>query len=259
MSNDAFLTNPEILSIFIEESSQNCTNCLPQSLIDFWKNFLILLQEKNILVTLFLQLLELIKVETNTNRKLLASLWVKTIAQSFTKLKIAKSIRNTLEQELDQSSSQLDPIKFDEILREKVNKCYPELACIPLLNIDGDFPNCLRNREFVERLVLNFYEFSEHYIPDILKMSSFLENDSKAKEELINLMKIHSLSNESKETEQTNKIYTIEDLQKNEPSKETPKKNGKKKEFFDSKIRNRNWKIEKGKFFICIFLRHNFY
>lgn len=255
LNNDAFLTNSEILSIFIKDQTCETKNCLPPSLIDFWKDILVMLQEKKILLPLFLELIELVKKESDTNKKLMASLWVKAIAQAFNKLKISRYVYQTLEQKFDHQNVKITTKNFLKKVSKEVENLYPELRSVLTLNINGDFPTCLTDETFVKRLILHFTEFSEHYLPEILKISSFLDSNSNAKEKLLDLMKIHSLKEKEKnvKNEETkgDKIYTVEDLQRIEKQEKkiSPKIKSKKfcnKELADSKERNTYWQIASG-------------
>lgn len=255
LNNDAFLTNPEILSIFIKDRKCDTKNCLPPSLIEFWKDILVMLQEKKILLPLFLELIELVKKENDTNTKLMASLWVKAIAQAFNKLKISRYVYQTLEQRYDHHKVKVTSKGFLKKVSKEVENLYPELKSALTLNINGDFPNCLTDENFVKRLILHYTEFSEYYLPEILKISSFLDSDSNAKEKLLDLMKIHSLKEKNEGTvsadTKCDKVYTVEDLQNIEKQEKqvdkTPKiKKHCNEDLADSKDRNSDWEMASG-------------
>jgi hypothetical protein len=259
LKNEAFLPNSDILSIFIDERSKSDKNCLPKSLIHFWKDFLFLLQEKKILLSLFLQLIECIKYEKDTNKKLVASLWVKAIAQAFRKQKISRKVYQNLEQKFDHENKKLSIKPFLKLVQNEVETNYPDLKNVLNLNIISEFPNCLLKESFVKRIILNFTEFSEHFIPEIFKISSFLNCASDAKSKLLELIKINSLEiNEdidverSKDvefetTEESDMIYTVQNLKEIENRKDSsPNKTILKKNLADSRIRNTSWKIAPG-------------
>ncbi|XP_008215375.1 uncharacterized protein LOC100678090 [Nasonia vitripennis] len=250
LTNEAFLTNSDILAIFTDEKSQGkSTSFLPESLIEFWKDFLLLLQEKKLLLSLFLQLIEVVKNEKDTNKKLLASLWIKAIAQAFNKQKIARHMYQTLEQKCDHENKKLSNKDLLKDVQNELESSHPELTGVLNLNVNGDFPSCLTDSTFVKRLILNFNEYSEHYIPEILKISSILDNDSAAKDKLMDLIKIQSQEvkddvMEVENVEPTVKVYTIDDIKeikKHQKSKQKHK--GSDNELADSTIRNTNWKL----------------
>ena len=261
LNNEAFLTHSEILSIFIEQDSKETfKNCLPKSLIDFWKDFFLLMQEKKILLSLFIELIEFIKKEKDNNKKLLTALWIKAIAQAFNKLKVARHVCQTLEQKYDYEKQKLSVKTFAQTVQSEVEKCYPELKNILTLNVTGDFPNCLTDATFAKRLIFNVNEHFEYFIPEILKISSFLD-DSSAKEKLLALMKIHSISDNGEKMDMDDskvddKIYTVEDFKELEKKREEKisKKCGNSKEFADRKIRNSFWELESGKMIISKWL-----
>ncbi|XP_023247111.1 uncharacterized protein LOC106645161, partial [Copidosoma floridanum] len=247
VNNEAFLTNSEILSIFLND--ENVKNCLPHSLIEFWKDLLLLLQEKKMLLSLFLHLLEMVNKEKDSDRKLLISLWIKCIAQAYNRQKIARNIFQTLEQKYDHENQKKSVRDILKAVQKEVDKNYPEFKSVLCLNVNGNFPKCLTDEKFIRRLVLNFNEYSEHYLPEILKISSFLECDAAAKEKILALIKINSTTENNDnmdfdEVEEEDKIFTVKDLQKIDKSKEDISKKTKcHKDLGDCKIRNKDWKI----------------
>lgn len=256
LTNEAFLTNSEILAIFTDEESKGkSTNFLPESLIEFWKDFLLLLQEKKLLLSLFLQLIEVVKNEKDANKKLLASLWVKAIAQAFNKQKIARHVYQILEQKCDHENKKLSNKDILNDVQKDLESSHPELTGVLSLNVNGDFPSCLTDPTFVKRLILNFNEFSEHYIPEILKISSILDTDPAAKDKLMELMKIQLLEVKDDEMEVENaepmdKVYTMEDIKEMKKlQKNKPKNKGPNKQMADCTIRNTNWKLAPSKIF----------
>ncbi|XP_058793115.1 uncharacterized protein LOC131665310 [Phymastichus coffea] len=247
LNNEAFLTSSEILFLFTEESNATVKNCLPINLIDFWENILLLLQEKKLLLLLFLELIELIKDEKDQNRKLLAALWVKTLAQAYNKQKIARSIYQTLEQDIDDVGNSFSNKVLIDNVHQQVNKRYPELRNVFSLNIHGEFPHCLTEKSFVKRLILHSNEFSEHYVPEILKISSFLSHDPNTKDKILELLKVQSYSKQDKmetaNTCDTDQIYTVTNIKKIEQRKCTRQNTEHTEPWADRKIRNTKWNI----------------
>lgn len=252
LNNEAFLASSEILLLFdTEEPDGTVKNCLPKDLIDFWSDILLLLQEKKLLLLLFLEIIEFIKTEKDQSKKLLASLWVKALAQAFNKQKIARGIFQALEQKLDHGE---DPSTSQTLLSrvwKETDNRHPELKNIFSLNVIGDFPNCLKDKSFVKRLILHSHEFSEHYVPEILKISSILNHDPSAQNKMLKLLKVQSNpKHEKMETENTygsDKIYTIQDLPKVQQKKCTGQNATFTKQLADDKNRNSDWKLAESK------------
>ncbi|KAJ8668705.1 hypothetical protein QAD02_010368 [Eretmocerus hayati] len=254
LSNEAFITNLDILAIFIKKGEDG-KNSLPKSLMDFWSGLILILHEKKMLLTLFLQLIELIKRLQDQNQKLIASLWVKAIAQAFYKLKVAQLVHQTLEQRLDHDNeSSPSKISPKTVFRE-LDACYPELKSILCLNINYEFPTCLTDISFIRKILLNYTEFSEHYIPEVMKLSTVFDKDSGTKEKILSLLKINSAQDAKADDQELMsipdsrehlKVYTVEDVEKVKPKqKNQTKKSASDRSLADSTVRNSHWKIVK--------------
>ncbi|XP_046411261.1 ribosomal biogenesis protein LAS1L isoform X2 [Neodiprion fabricii] len=140
LGGEAFLPSEEFLEIFgrrkkSSSDTENC-NCLPSRFINFWQEFITMLHEKEILQKLILRLLELINDETENEQKhLIASLWMKYIASSLCKIKLAHKIKHRLEHVEENKRRRTSSTILSLKVRDEVDRNFPELRDILWLNV----------------------------------------------------------------------------------------------------------------------------
>ncbi|XP_046608074.1 ribosomal biogenesis protein LAS1L isoform X2 [Neodiprion virginianus] len=140
LGGEAFLPSEEFLEIFgrrkkSSPDTENC-NCLPSRFINFWQEFITMLHEKEILQKLILRLLELINDETENEQKhLIASLWMKYIASSLCKIKLAHKIKHRLEHVGENKRRRTSSTTLSLKVRDEVDRNFPELRDILWLNV----------------------------------------------------------------------------------------------------------------------------
>ncbi|XP_046588921.1 ribosomal biogenesis protein LAS1L isoform X2 [Neodiprion lecontei] len=140
LGGEAFLPSEEFLEIFgrrkkSSSDTENC-NCLPSRFINFWQEFITMLHEKEILQKLILRLLELINDETENEQKhLIASLWMKYIASSLCKIKLAHKIKHRLEHVGENKRRRTSSTILSLKVRDEVDRNFPELRDILWLNV----------------------------------------------------------------------------------------------------------------------------
>ncbi|KAK9294585.1 hypothetical protein QLX08_010845 [Tetragonisca angustula] len=214
LSSEVFLPSKNMLAIFSKNTeNESEKDVLPLDMVEFWKDIIFLLCEKNFMEVLIVKLLELINNnKVNEEKKLLASLWISSISYSFLKLDIAHSICRTLEYHLEKMQKKLPPKAFELKVKEK--------------------------------LILNISEFSLKFIVPILELLSS-KIDNKSKQLLLNLMNVSimvPLDKNDINSIECEKIFTLSDLEDNKYLVDTNKVEDKILHFLaDKKIRNNYW------------------
>ncbi|XP_014230691.1 uncharacterized protein LOC106655020 [Trichogramma pretiosum] len=255
LNSEAFLAAPEFLKIFEATTDTiDQKNHLPVTLIEFWKDILRLLQDKKILISLCIQMIEFVNKENDNRKILLASLWVKTLLRSFLKLNVSKQIYQSLEQKFNHNKVEILPKNLIKLVKEEIDLSYPDLKEVPDLNIFSDFPSCLNDRSYFQQLVTNnSKEVVKNYIVEIVELSDVVKNDPIKKAKLLNLLgvnpqtDVNMVIDASDDThEDTNEISLTENTEMNiqtEKLKSLEKNLNEIETFADNEVRNTKWKI----------------
>ncbi|KOX70087.1 Ribosomal biogenesis protein LAS1L [Melipona quadrifasciata] len=246
LSSEVFLPNKDMLAIFSKNTENELEkNVLPLDMVEFWKDIIFLLCEKDLMEVLIVKLLELINNnKVNEEKKLLASLWISSISYSFLKLDIVNSTCRILEYYLEKMQKKLPPKVFELKVKEKVDHIYPHLKCVLWFNLSDIVLPCLTDIKFISKLILNINEFSFKFIVPILELSS-LKIDNKSKHLLLNLMNVSMmvpLDKNDINSIECEKIFTLSDIKDDEYLIDTNNEQNKVLQFLaDQKIRNNYW------------------
>ena len=255
LSSEVFLPSKNMLAIFSKNTeNESEKDVLPLDMVEFWKDIIFLLCEKNFMEVLIVKLLELINNnKVNEEKKLLASLWISSISYSFLKLDIAHSICRTLEYHLEKMQKKLPPKAFELKVKEKIDNIYPHLKCVLWFNLSDTVLPCLTDIIFISKLILNISEFSLKFIVPILELLSS-KIDNKSKQLLLNLMNVSimvPLDKNDINSIECEKIFTLSDLEDNKYLVDTNKVEDKILHFLaDKKIRNNYWNFAVGKYLL---------
>ncbi|XP_046588920.1 uncharacterized protein LOC107225833 isoform X1 [Neodiprion lecontei] len=197
LGGEAFLPSEEFLEIFgrrkkSSSDTENC-NCLPSRFINFWQEFITMLHEKEILQKLILRLLELINDETENEQKhLIASLWMKYIASSLCKIKLAHKIKHRLEHVGENKRRRTSSTILSLKVRDEVDRNFPELRDILWLNVLGEIPSFLTDIDFVRTIISNLNsKFSNHFVEPLLELITPSIRDD-VRENLIHFISIYT-------------------------------------------------------------------
>ncbi|CAD1472821.1 unnamed protein product, partial [Heterotrigona itama] len=250
LSSEVFLPSKDMLAIFSTNTENELEkNVLPLDMVEFWKDIIFLLCEKDLMEVLIVKLLELINNnKVNKEKKLLSSLWISSILYSFLKLDIAHGTGRILEYHLEKMQKKLPPKVFELKIKEKVDHIYPHLKCVLWFNLSDTVLPCLTDIKFISKLILNINEFSLKFIVPILELlSPKINNESK--QLLLNLMNVSIMvpfdKNDINSIE-CEKIFTLSDLKDNEYLVDTNNEQNKVEDkilrfLADQKIRNNYW------------------
>ncbi|XP_046736249.1 protein LAS1 [Diprion similis] len=197
LGGEAFLPSEEFLEIFerrkrSSSDTENC-NCLPSRFINFWLEFIKLLHEKEILQKLILRLLELLNDEKENEQKhLIASLWMKYIASSLCKIKLAQKIKHRMEHLVENKRRRTSSTTLSLKIQDEVDRNFPELRDISWLNVSGEIPSFLTNINFVRTIISNLNsKFSNHFVEPLLELiTPSIRND--VRENLIDFISIYT-------------------------------------------------------------------
>ncbi|KAF7411838.1 hypothetical protein HZH66_000734 [Vespula vulgaris] len=253
LESEAFLLTADILTIFSEKDDieTNVEDQLPISIIQFWQDIIILLQDVNMLEALILKLLTLVKNEQEPEYKRhMAALWINTIAQGFAKLSIAQQMFCTLEHKLRKTKNPISQKALSLKVEEEINKKYLNLRNVLFLNISNTIPRFLTDIHFLTDIILNANMFTCKFISPLLQLV-IPKLDVDQKEHLLKLIQIYTQNEFNKFDGLSNKIneeiFTIEDIIKlnSEHNDELNKKEEqlRKVTLADQNIRNNQWKL----------------
>ncbi|XP_017761785.1 PREDICTED: uncharacterized protein LOC108551952 [Eufriesea mexicana] len=250
-NSEAFLPNKDVLSIFTQNESSESKlekDVLPLDMVNFWKDIIFLLYEKDLMETLIVKLLELIdNEEVKKEKRLLASLWLSSISYSFLKLDNAHIISRLLEYQLERTRKNLSPKVFELKVKEETDRIYPHLKCVLWFNISDTVLPCLTDIKFISKLISNVNEFSVKFIVPMLELIS-PKIDKESKQLLLNLMNVYVIAivdKNDKNSYEYEKTFTLKDLQPDEYPLGTENNQNElenKTSFLvDQKIRNNYW------------------
>ncbi|XP_046814658.1 uncharacterized protein LOC124422355 isoform X1 [Vespa crabro] len=254
LENEAFLLTADIFTIFSENDDieTNQEEQLPISIIQFWQDVIILLQDVNMLEALILKLLTLVKNEQEPEYKRhMAALWINTIAYGFVKLTIAQQMFCTLEHKLRKINKTISQKILSLKVEEEINKNHLNLKNVLFLNISNTLPRFLTDIHFLIDIILNANIFTRKFISPLLQLV-IPKLDIDQKEHLLKLIQIYTQNEfNSKFDGLSNKIneeiFTIEDIIKlnSEHNDELKRKEEqlRKPTLADQNIRNNQWKL----------------
>ncbi|XP_006618206.1 uncharacterized protein LOC102672159 isoform X4 [Apis dorsata] len=216
-NSEIFLPNKDILLIFtqnedIETALQK--NVLPLAMIEFWKDIIFVLYEKDFMEVLIIKLLELVHdEEINKEKRLLASLWISSISYSFLKLNNAHCISRVLEYQLEKTQKNLPVKTFEFKVKEETDRIYPHLKCVLWFNLSDIVLPCLTDIKFISKLILNVNEFSIKFIVPLLELiSPIIDNDNKHL--LLNLMNLYiTIDKNNMDSYEYEKTFILKDIQ----------------------------------------------
>lgn len=262
LEGDAFLPSQEFLEIFKKKTSSRLDDkthdSLPLSLIYFWQDFITLLHDKDILQKLILRLLKLSNnEEENDHKRLVASLWIKYIACSLYKIKLAQKIKHRMEQAQENKRKKTSSAILSLKVRDEVDRNYPGLRDILWFNVLGEIPSHLTDLNFVRNIVSNLNnKFSNHFVAPLLELiTPGLDDD--VKKNLLKFIRVYT--NEEiidEKSEPLDQVKTIRDftalfdiqnsenLMFNKKFDQASTENT--IEIADRTIRNPSWKLETG-------------
>ncbi|XP_078051029.1 uncharacterized protein LOC144477291 [Augochlora pura] len=261
--SEAFLPNRDVLFIFIQENTENAlkNDILPSNMMKFWKDIIFLLYENRMMETLIMGLLKLVNdQEIDKHKRLLASLWISSIAYGFVKLDIAHRISRTLEYKFDSTGKRLPPRVFEIRVEDETENAYPHLKHVLWFNLSSTVLPILTDMDFVSTLLLSANEYSIKFIPPILELTS-PKIDTMKKEILLNLAKIYAVRQTigSESFNKDHETFTVEDVQilhkRHVPNiiEKNKSKNRTSHIFTDQNMRNTQWKsvIDNYEWAIC--------
>lgn len=257
---DAFLPSKEFLEIFQKEKIQSrnkIEGCdLPSSLIQFWRKFITLLQEKEILEKLILRLIKLVNDEReNDDRRLIASLWIKFVASSLCKIKLAQQIKHRMEKARENNRKKISSATLSMKVQAEVDRSFPKFKDILWLNVLGEIPSALTDPNFARKIISNLNsKLSHNFLHPLLELVT-PDLQDEVKNDLLKFTRIYNGEESFDcESEAIDEVKTIQDLiklseiQNNENirnDKIIRRSNSKDPiEIGDVTIRNSNWTLE---------------
>jgi len=255
--NKAFLPNLDIMRIFRQKEKRNINlkrRILPPRMLQFWKDIIFLLHEKDMLKTLLLKLFNIVDQEReDKERRNLAALWISSIFYSFLQLDIVQSISHTMEYELQKTDRKLDTKTLSQHLKERIHSKHPYFRNVLWLDISSTIPHFLLDINFLSRILLNVNEFSARLVEPILKLLT-PRIDAQTKRHLLNLLQIYTFQKYDNENSNNDvdKIFNVKDLDpsiiENEIQIHKIKCAIRKKTHLlaDQIIRNSHWKLAHG-------------
>lgn len=218
-NSEIFLPNKDILLIFTQNEDIETAlkkNVLPLGMIEFWKDIIFVLYEKDFMEVLIIKLLELVdNEEINKEKRLLASLWISSISYSFLKLNNAHCISRVLEYQLEKTQKNLPVKTFELKVKEETDRIYPQLKCVLWFNLSDTVLPCLTDIKFISKLILNVNEFSIKFIVPLLELiSPIIDNDNKHL--LLNLMNLYIIVDKNNmDSYEYEKTFILKDIQFN--------------------------------------------
>ncbi|XP_029662161.1 uncharacterized protein LOC115234909 [Formica exsecta] len=220
LKNEAFLPNSDVMQVFQQKGRKNIDlkrKILPPGMLRFWKDIIFLLHNKKILDILMFKLLSIINQEQESKEKrILATLWISSIAYSFIQLDLAQNISRTMEYKPTKEGTKVAAKSaLNQHLKELVHHSHPYLRNVLWLNISSTIPHFLIDINFLSKLLLHVNEFSARLTEPILKFVSPRLN-VQAKKHLLNLLKIYTFQKYNDEDSKNDiygrKIFTVEDF-----------------------------------------------
>ncbi|XP_034937133.1 uncharacterized protein [Chelonus insularis] len=261
MNSELFLPTGEFLQLFLTKSNLKNNwekTHLPKAIIKFWQPFIAMLHERNMLDSLVFKLIEFINSDSVSNgtkqKKLIAALWIKSIAQGLIKLKFCQKEMQVLEQSYNNSKKKLTPKILESKIKEKMKSLYPQLQYGLWLDIKSDIPTIFSDINFVKKVIINPNEFTLEYVEPLLDLV-VPSIETEVRNKMLDLIGIYlgkkSFFNIS--CDKKDKVYTREDLieitgrkyldlsDENEPMNE--EEIVKEFDLADNEKRNSSWKL----------------
>lgn len=210
-------------------------------MVAFWRDIIFLLYEEDSMESLIIRLIELVNnEEVNRERRLLASLWVSTLAYSFLKLDVAHKVSRMLEQR------NLPPRAFENRVREETDRAYPDLKNVPWLNLLYTVLPCFTDKKFVLNILSDVNEFSVRFIAPIVELASPRIGE-KEKQLLVDLARVYTTGETSdKGRYRSEEIFTLKDTLSVMGNHDEPKLNNEDsvvEPVAGERIRNDHWKL----------------
>lgn len=261
--NVTFLPNSDIMQILMQNKKDNVKRqkkFLPGKMLNFWKDIIILFQNKGILESLILKLVNIVDNEReNKERRLFAAIWINTIAYSFVQLDLAQNISH--EYELKNINKKMSAAILNRHIKKHVHSIRPYLRNVLWFDLSSMIPHFLFDIKFLSKLLLNVNEFSIEFIKPICKLVT-PSIETKIRQHISNLLRIYVFQryNSNGNIEKT---FTTDDIRailtKNEKQICSKKPPIKDKLIYsvasDDTIRNLHWKVALGKFLYFSFIR----
>ncbi|KAL0100309.1 hypothetical protein PUN28_019581 [Cardiocondyla obscurior] len=251
--NEVFLPNFDVMRIFQQKEKITARvnlkrRILPPEMLQFWKDIIFLLHEREMLETLVFKLLNIVEQEREDKEKRnITALWISSIFYSFVQLDIVQGISRTTEYKLQKINEKLDTKTLSQRLKEHMHSKHPYLQNVLWLDISSIIPHFLCDINFLSRLLLNVNEFSVRIIEPILKLMTW-KIGPQAKKHLLNLLQLYTFQkHDGENSNNVEKIFSIKDLDPNSnnvPVHDIKYKTKKKKTrlLADQIIRNSHWK-----------------
>ncbi|XP_043272944.1 uncharacterized protein [Venturia canescens] len=218
---EAFLPGSEITNIFQTDDEKKFrsdgkkTHNLPTEMIDFWRKFILLLHDKKLLDGLIWRLFDFVNSPYNdTNKRFVASLWLKSIFRSLLKLRIIQGVSQSVEHTFDNKQKGMSGKQGMQKVRDIVHKTNPALSNAMWLNASSDIPMFLKDINFATELLLNPNMYSKVFIDPMLDLVT-PSLTKKCKDSLLKLVKIITTTDRPTKidvNEDTDRIYCVEDL-----------------------------------------------
>ncbi|XP_011154991.1 uncharacterized protein LOC105192510 isoform X2 [Harpegnathos saltator] len=247
--NRIFLPDSDIIQIFLPKGQHECEmndKLIPPSMLQFWKDIIILLHKKELLKVLIFKLVDILNEKYEIKeRKTYVALWLNTIIHSFIQLDLAQNVCRTMEYELGKQLSTKD---LSQRVKVYIHSKYPYLQDILWIDISSTVPCFLLDTHFMSKLLLSANEFSVEFIKSLLKFFT-PDIDENTKRYLLNVLKIYTSQeyNNDENHSISEKIYTVDNLRANMVEHETLMHEEKCNEdrtclLADKTIRNLHWK-----------------
>ncbi|XP_066597029.1 uncharacterized protein [Prorops nasuta] len=213
---EAFLPSKEFLNLFMKNEETSELNELPLSILQFWQDIIVLLHENKILDHLFFKLYDLLNNELEeSNKRLLASLWLKYVIQAFIKLTTSQQVLCSLQCQVGNKVGKNQSKSLISKVKEKVNKNYPKLKQILWLNLSSNVPDSIKNENFINKCMLEVNEYSARFTESLLELLPTIKKETKAS--LLELIKIYT-NKHCANHDITEKIFTINEILKENPN-----------------------------------------
>ncbi|XP_011302966.1 uncharacterized protein [Fopius arisanus] len=212
---EVFLASSEILSLFTEKSNVNEKHeKLPRKMIAFWQPIIALLHETKVLEMLSMKLIDVVHSRESSfqsnQKKISASLWLKAIAQSFVKLRIAQ--REGEKFEYSQGRGKKIPQKvINKKLEGIINKKVQDLKDSPWLGLNTDVPRIFSDESFTEDIIIQANEYTSIFIAEFLELVR-PEINSEKKNSLLEFLRIQSAEVIDDDRDNDDVVYTLQDF-----------------------------------------------
>lgn len=256
-TNKAFLPSLDVMRIFRQKEKRISLKkkILPLKLLQFWKDIIFLLHEREMLETLLFKLFNIMDQEReDKERRHLAALWINSIFYSFAVLDIVQRTFHNLEYKLQKAGEKLNTKILNQRAKESMHSKCPISRHVLWFDVSRVIPHFLLDINFLSRLLLNMNEFSARLIEPILMLLG-PKIDVQIERRLLNLVQIYTLQKCDSENSDNDvdKVFTVEDLNPSPIENEVQihkikhaKTKKKTAHLADQIIRNSHWKPAHG-------------